>query len=103
LAKRQTLNKQQIVRAIGRETGLRDTDVSQVIESMIGLMTAHLVTGGRIEIQHFLVLEVQIGRRYPKDDQLPATHPITYRYLKVRPGQNLRALLNDMERGGQGS
>ncbi len=103
MAKRQTLNKQQIIRAIGRETGLRDTDVSQVIESMIGLLTAHLAAGGRIEIQHFLVLEVNVGRRRPKDDQLETAHPITYRYLKVRPGQNLRALLNDMESGGQGS
>ncbi len=100
LAKQHTLNKQQIIRSVGRQTGLRDTDVAEVIEAMIELLTAHLAAGGRIEIQHFLVLEVQVGKRQSHPNKLQPVHPVTYRYLKVRPGQNLRRRLNELDNGG---
>ncbi len=98
----QTMTKQQIVRTIGRQTGLRDADVSEVIESLVNLLAAQLVAGGRIEIQNFLILEVRTRTRQPPrtSRHTLGTLPVTYRYLKVRPGRKLRASMKNMAGGG---
>ncbi len=102
MTKPHTLTKQQIIRAIGRQTRLRDADVSAVIESLIDLLTVQLAAGGRIEIQNFLVLDVQTRTRQPSQHSRFTAEwlPITYRYLKVRPGKKLRASLKDTASGG---
>src|SRR5262249_25419394 len=104
VTKPKTLTKQQIVRAIGRQTRLRDADVSAVIERLIELMTAQLAVGGRIEIQNFLTLEVHTRTRQPSRQTRhpPGLLPVTYRCLKVRPGKKLRASLKDTASGGEG-
>ncbi len=94
-----TLTKQDIVRAIGKQTGLRDADVAQAIEALISLLTEHLATGERIEIQNFLVMEVQTRSRTFKPDRSDAApQRIIYRSLKVRPGKHLRAALREQRK-----
>jgi len=57
-----SLNKQKMVREIGRRTRLKNRDVQAVIESLIDVWTEELVIGGRIELEGFCVLEVRSGR-----------------------------------------
>lgn len=54
-----TLNKQKMVREIGRRTRLTNREVQDVIEALIDVWTEELVAGGRIEVQDFLVMEVR--------------------------------------------
>jgi nucleoid DNA-binding protein len=82
-----TLNKQQLTRSIGRQTGIRSRDVVDVIDAMIRLVTDEIAAGGRIEIENFIVLEVKtISRK---------TVLLSYRTLKAKPGRLLRAALRN--------
>ena len=54
-----TLNKNRMVREIGRRTRLKNRDVQLVLETLIDVWTEELVAGGRIELENFLVLETQ--------------------------------------------
>jgi len=54
-----TLNKQKMVREIGRRTRLKNPDVQLVLETLIDVWTEELVAGGRIELENFLVLETK--------------------------------------------
>jgi nucleoid DNA-binding protein len=82
-----TLNKQQLTRSIGRQTGIRSRDVVDVIDAMISLITDEIAAGGRIEIENFIVLEVKtISRK---------AGLISYHQLKARPGRLLRDALRD--------
>jgi nucleoid DNA-binding protein len=95
-----TLTKQQIIRSIGRHTGVRDSDVAAVVESLIQVLTDQLAAGGRIEIQNFLVLEVQPYRRQTPQTSVGtnSSQPITYHSLKVRPGKRLRTYLKAIQK-----
>ncbi len=53
-----SLNKKTMVREIGRRTRLTNRDVQAVIDTLIDVWTEELVSGGRIEIEHFMVLEM---------------------------------------------
>jgi hypothetical protein len=89
------LTKNRMVSEIGRRTRLRNHDVQRMLEALIEVWTEELASGGRIELQNFLVLEVQRidrggnlgvlaceGRSY----RAPR---IIYR-LAVRPSKRLR-------------
>lgn len=54
-----TLNKNKMVREIGRRTRLKNRDVQSMLETLIEVWTEELVAGGRIELENFLVLETQ--------------------------------------------
>ena len=54
-----TLNKNRMVREIGRRTRLKNRDVQLMLETLIDIWTEELVAGGRIELENFLVLETQ--------------------------------------------
>lgn len=54
-----TLTKNKMVREIGRRTRLRNRDVQLVLEALVEVWTDELVVGGKIELENFLVLEVQ--------------------------------------------
>ncbi len=99
MAKRPTLTKQRIVRTIGLQTGIRDTDVSRVIESLIDVVTAEIAVGGRLELQNFMVIEVQEHTRRVKHPLTSALSLVSFKVLKVRPGRKLRAVLQG-HRGG---
>ncbi|PJF23894.1 MAG: hypothetical protein CUN53_20585 [Phototrophicales bacterium] len=85
-----SLNKKAMVRAIGRRTRLSNRDVQRVIEALVDVWTDELVRGGRIEIEHFLVLDVQTIDR-AANRLLPARR---FRRLTVRGSKALREQLN---------
>jgi len=57
-----SLNKQKMVRDIGRRTRLKNREVQAVIESLIDVWTEELVNGGRIELEGFCVISVHGDR-----------------------------------------
>ena len=67
------LTKNKMVSEIGRRTRLRNHDVQQVIEALIQVWTEELASGGRIELQNFLVLEVQ---RIDRGERCPAAKTV---------------------------
>jgi nucleoid DNA-binding protein len=54
-----SLTKNKMVSEIGRRTRLRNHDVQRMLEVLIDVWGDELVSGGRIELENFLVLEVQ--------------------------------------------
>ena len=48
-----SLNKKTMVREIGRRTRLNNRDVERVIETLVEVWTEELVSGGRIDIEHW--------------------------------------------------
>ena len=85
-----SLNKKTMVREIGRRTRLSNRDVERVIETLIDVWTEELVSGGRIEIEHFVVLEMQVVDRYRNNPFLRQT----FRQIKLRVSKALKAKLN---------
>jgi hypothetical protein len=85
-----SLNKKQMVRQIGRRTGLKNREVQLMLETLIDVWTEALVSGGRIEIEHFLVIDVQTIE--------PAAHHLLpkhrFRRIAVRVSNRLRKRLN---------
>ncbi len=54
-----TLTKAKMVSEIGRRTRLKNRDIQRTIKTLIEVWTEELVSGGRIELEGFCVLEVQ--------------------------------------------
>ncbi len=86
-----SLNKKTMVREIGRRTRLSNRDVERVIETLVEIWTEELVSGGRIEIEHFMVFEMQIVERY-RDNPFLRTR---FRQVKLRASKALREKLNE--------
>ena len=85
-----SLNKKRMVREIGRRTRLRNRDVEQVIETLVEVWAEELINGGRIEIEHFVALEIQIVERCHDNPTLRQT----FRRIKLRTSKALREKLN---------
>ncbi len=84
-----TLNKKKMVREIGRRTRIRNRDVQAVIEALIEVWTEELVSGGRIELEGFCILETQTIN--------PGKHLGMQRYnyrVILRIGKRLKLRLN---------
>jgi nucleoid DNA-binding protein len=92
-----TLTKRKIIREVGRRTRQRNRDVEQMLETLIDVLGEAIQAGERIEIEHFLVLEVLTltRRQHSGAPQRPAT---VYRTLHVRPGRRLRTKLREQPR-----
>lgn len=90
-----TLTKNRMVREVGRRTRLRNHDVQRVVEALIEVCSEELAVGGRIELQDFLVLEVQRIDRGERRGMLSTGEPrrVIHR-LVARPGKLLRQHLN---------
>jgi len=86
-----SLNKKTMVREIGRRTRLSNHDVERVIETLVEVWTEELVSGGRIEIEHFMVLEMQLVKRHSANPFLRRT----FRQVKLRASKALREKLNE--------
>jgi nucleoid DNA-binding protein len=88
------LTKNKMVSEIGRRTRLRNHDVQRMLEALIAVWTEELVSGGRIELQNFLVLEVQRIDRGERRGLLSTGQPrrVIHR-LVVRPSRRLRERL----------
>ena len=89
------LTKNKMVSEIGRRTRLRNHDVQSVIETLVDVWTEELASGGRIELENFLVLEVQRIDRGEQRGMLSSGQPrrVIHR-LMVRPSKKLKARLN---------
>ncbi len=90
-----SLNKKKMVSEIGRSTRIRNRDVQAVIEALIEVWTEELVSGGRIELEGFCVLEVQTIERQ-SNRLLPARR---FRRVTVRGSKALREQLNGVSIG----
>ena len=90
-----TLNKQKMVREIGRRTRLTNREVQEVIEALVDVWTEELVAGEKIEIQNFFVLEVQKIDRGNNRGSLMNTN-LSPQYIKrvnLRTSKRLKKLL----------
>ena len=85
------LTKNKMVSEIGRRTRLRNHDVQRMLEALIDVWYEELASGGRIELQNFLVLEVQRIDRGERRGMLSTGKPrrIVYR-LVARPSKQLK-------------
>src|SRR5690606_32656361 len=91
-----SLNKNKMVREIGRRTRLKNQDVQLMLETLIDVWTEELVAGGRIELENFLVLETQTIDRGEQHTILNTGElsPQHIRQVTVRGSKRLKLLLN---------
>ena len=89
------LTKNKMVSEIARRTRLRNHDVQRMLEALIQVWTDELASGGRIELQNFLVLEVRRIDRGEQHGMLISGQPrrVIHR-LVVRPSKQLKHRLN---------
>lgn len=85
-----SLNRKTTVQAIGRRTRLKNRDVQLMLETLVEIWTEELVNGGRIELEHFIVIQVQTIE-YPANRLLPKRR---FRQIAVHASKILRARLN---------
>ena len=89
-----SLNKNKMVREIGRRTRLKNRDVQLMLETLIDVWTEELVAGGRIELENFLVLETQTIDRGENSGTLTSGEaPRIIRRVSLRMSKQLRGLL----------
>ncbi len=90
-----TLNKNKMVREIGRRTRLKNRDVQLVLETLVDVWTEELVSAGRIELENFIVLETQTIDRGEQSGTLTSGEaPRIIRRVSLRLSKKLRATLN---------
>ena len=91
-----SLNKNKIVREIGRRTRLKNRDVQLMLETLIDVWTEELVAGGRIELENLLVLETQTIDRGENAGMLKSGNaPRTIRRVTLRVSKRLRNFLSE--------
>ena len=84
-----------MVSEIGRRTRLRNHDVQRMLEALIEVWSEELASSGRIELQNFLVLEVQCIDRGERRGILSSGEPRrVIRRLVIRPSKKLKARIN---------
>ena len=81
-----TMTKNSTVQEIGRRTRLKNRDVQLMLETLIEVWTEELISGGRIEIEHFIVLDMQTIDR-AANRLLPKRR---FRRITVRASKALR-------------
>jgi nucleoid DNA-binding protein len=94
-----TLTKNKMIREIGRRTRLKNRDIQMMLEALVDTWTEELVSGGRIELENFLILETKTidrgenrGKLRNSGQSYPA--PRMIRRLIVRPSKFLKHRLN---------
>jgi len=90
-----TLNKQKMVREIGRRTRLTNREVQEVIEALVDVWTEELVADGKIELENFIILEsltIDRGERYGMLTSGEA--PRIIRIVSMRVSKKLKASIN---------
>lgn len=89
-----SLNKNKMVREIGRRTRLKNQDVQLMLETLIDVWTEELVAGGRIELENFLVLKTQTIDRGEQSGVLASGEaPRIIRRVSLRVSKKLKAQL----------
>jgi nucleoid DNA-binding protein len=85
------LTKNKMVSEIGRRTRLRNHDVQRMLEALVDVWFEELASGGRIELQNFLVLEVQrIDRGENAGTLNGGNAPRIVRQVTVRASKRLK-------------
>jgi nucleoid DNA-binding protein len=87
-----TLTKNKMIREIGRRTRLKNREVQMMLEALVEVWTEELVSGGRIELENFLVLETQTIDRGQHRKLFGNTK--TIRQVKLRGSRRLKRALN---------
>ncbi|MEQ8672771.1 MAG: HU family DNA-binding protein [Aggregatilineales bacterium] len=91
-----SLNKNKMVREIGRRTRLKNRDVQLVLETLIDVWTEELVAGGKIELENFLVLETQtIDRGEQRGTLASGEAPRIIRRVTLRVSKKLKHRIKD--------
>lgn len=91
-----TLNKNRMVREIGRRTRLKNREVQAMLETLIDIWMEELVAGGRIELENFIVLETQtIDRGENTGSLYRGESPRYIRRVNIRVSKRLRKLLKE--------
>ena len=85
-----TMTKNRTVQEIGRRTRLKNRDVQLMLETLVDVWTEELVSGGRVEIENFAVIDVQTIER-AANRLLPKR---TFRQVSVRVSKVLKAQLS---------
>jgi nucleoid DNA-binding protein len=89
-----TLTKNKMIREIGRRTRLKNRDVQLMLETMIEVWAEELFSGGRIELENFLVLETHTIDRGAQRGTLSTTEaPRFIRRVTLRVSKHLKRLL----------
>jgi len=89
-----TLNKNKMVREIGWRARLKNRDVQLIQETLIDVWTEELVSGGKIELENFMVLETQtIDRGEQRGTLTSGEAPRYVRQVSLRVGKKLKAML----------
>ncbi|MBN8637377.1 MAG: HU family DNA-binding protein [Anaerolineae bacterium] len=86
-----TMTKNSTAQEIGRRTRLRNRDVRLMLETLVEIWTEELVNGGRVELEHFIVIDVQTIER-ASNRLLPNRN---FRQITVRASKSLRDRLNE--------
>lgn len=90
-----TLTKKTMVKEIGRRTRLKNRDVQLMLETLIDVWTNELVSGGRIELEHFIVMETQTIDRGENAGTLNGDIAPRYvRQVTLRASKRLKEYLN---------
>lgn len=96
-----TLTKHKMIYEIRRRTGLKNREVQSVIEALMEMWIEELVNDGRIELENFLVMEVQTIRRNNRTfDEVTAKRsdqPQQFRQVVIHASKHLR---NRLKNGG---
>jgi nucleoid DNA-binding protein len=97
-----TLTKNKMVSEIGRRTRLKNRDVQAMLETLIVVWTEELVSGGRIELENFMVLEMTYIDRGEKTGSLLIAGklhqaPRIIKKLSVKPSKSLKRQLSRSE------
>ncbi len=85
-----TLTKNKMVSEVGRRTRLKNRDVQIVLEALVEVWVEELVSDGRVEIENFLVIDVQTIE-HAANRLLPQRR---FRQITVRASKALRRTLN---------
>lgn len=85
-----TITKNATVREIGRRTRLKNRDVRRMLETLVEVWTEELISGGRVELENFIVIDVQTIERAA--NRLLSKR--TFRQITVRTSKALREKLH---------
>ena len=85
------MNKQKMVREIGRRTRLKNREVQTVVEALVDVWTEALANGERIELEGFMVMNVQTIEQ-TANRLLPERR---FRKITVRASKALRDRLKE--------
>lgn len=95
-----TLTKNKMIREIGRRTRLKNRDIQMMLEALVEIWTEELVSGGRIELENFMVFETQTIDRGSQPGELrngvtTSPAPRVIQRLVIRVSKRLRRQLNN--------